>query len=131
MKHVWVRPLRMYDEEDKAAFVLAVDSSGKGFPNDVFTLPCTRIMVAEVENRIIMYQPQFLSMTLGSLVPVGSLTPMELASAQHQLTAAAFTRAHAEGLADVIAFSSDPNTRDFALRHGFTAWGDGLKLRIR
>lgn len=131
MKHVWVRPLRMYDEQDKAAFIVAADASGKEFPKDVFTLPSTRIMLAEEENRIIMYQPQFLSMTLGSLVPVGSLTQRELASAQHQLTAAAFTRAHTEGLADVIAFSNDPNTREFALRHGFVAWEDGLRLRLR
>ena len=131
MKHIWVRPLRMYDEADKAAFVLAADASGKEFPKDVFTLPSTRIMVAESENQVILYQPQFLSMTLGSLVPVGSLTQREFASAQHQLVAAAFTRAHTEGLADVIAFSNDPNTRVFALRHGFTAWGDGLRLGIR
>ena len=130
-KHIFVRPLRMYDEIDKASFVAAADASGKEFPKDVFTLPTTRIMVAEIENRIIMYQPQFLSMTLGSLVPVGSLSQREFASAQHQLAAAAFTRAHTEGLADVIAFSSDPNTRDFALRHGFTAWEDGLRMGIR
>lgn len=131
MEHIFVRPLRMYDEEDKAAFVLAADASGKEFPKDVFTLPTTRIMLAEVDNRVIMYQPQFLSMTLGSLVPVGSLTQRELASAQHQLVAAAFTRAHTEGLADVIAFSNDPSTRAFALKHGFTVWGDGLRLGIR
>ena|ERR1035437_526153 len=131
MRHIWVRPLRLYDEQDKAAFVAAADASGKEFPKDVFTLPSTRIMVAEVESRIILYQPQFLSMTLGSLVPVGSLTQREFASAQHQLVAAAFTRAHTEGLADVIAFSNDPNTREFALRHGFTACGDGLRLGIR
>jgi hypothetical protein len=121
----------LYDEGDKAAFVLAADASGKEFPKDVFTLPTTRIMVAEVENRVIMYQPQFLSMTLGSLVPVGSLTQRELASAQHQLVAAAFTRAHTEGLADVIAFSNNPSTRAFSLKHGFTVWGDGLRLGIR
>lgn len=121
----------MYDEADKAAFVAAADASGKEFPTDVFTLPSTRIMVAEAENRAILYMPQYLSMTLGSLVPVGSLTQRELASAQHQLTAAAFTRAHTEGLADVIAFSNDPNTREFALRHGFVAWEDGLRLRLR
>lgn len=131
MRHIWVRPLRMYDEADKAAFVAAADASGKEFPTDVFTLPSTRIMVAEAENRAILYMPQYLSMTLGSLVPVGSLTQRELASAQHQLTAAAFTRAHTEGLADVIAFSNDPNTREFALRHGFVAWEDGLRLRLR
>jgi hypothetical protein len=131
MNHIWCRPLRMYDEADKAAFVAAVDASGKEFPKDVFTLPSTRIMVAECENRVILYQPQFISMTLGSLIPVGSLSQRELASAQHQLVAAAFTRAHAEGLADVIAFSNDPATRDFALRHGFTADADGLKLRLR
>ena len=131
MKHVFVRPLRMYDEEDKAAFVLAADASGKEFPKDVFTLPSTRIMVAEVEKRVILYQPQFLSMTLGSLIPVGSLTQSEFASAQHQLASAAFTRAHAEGLADVIAFSNDRNTRSFAKRHGFVATKDGLIWGIR
>lgn len=131
MKHVFVRPLRMYDEADKAAFVQAADASGKEFPKDVFTLPSTRIMVAEVENRVLLYQPQYISMTLGSLIPVGSLSQREFASAQHQLTASAFTRAHTEGLADVIAFSNDPATREFALRHGFTAWGDGLRLRLR
>jgi hypothetical protein len=131
MGNIFVRPLRLYDDADKAAFVAAVEDSGKEFPKDLFTLPSTRIMVAEIENRIIMYQPQFLSMTLGSLVPVGSLTQREYASAQHQLVAVAFTRAHTEGLADVIAFSSSPATRAFALRHGFIAWGDGLRLGIR
>lgn len=131
MRHIFVRPLRMHDEADKSAFIVAADASGKDFPKNVFTLPSTRIMVAEVENRVLLYQPQYLSMTLGSLVPVGSLSQREFASAQHQLTAAAFTRAHAEGLADVIAFSNDPATREFALRHGFTAWEDGLRLGIR
>jgi hypothetical protein len=131
MRHVWVRPLRMYDEADKAAFVAAADASGKEFPKDVFTLPSTRIMIAEREGEILLYQAQYLSMTLGSLVPVGSLSQREFASAQHQLAAAAFTRAHTEGLADVIAFSNDPSTRAFALRHGFTARGDGLILGVR
>lgn len=131
MKHIWVRPLRLHDEADKAAFVAAVDSSGKEFPTDLFTLPSTRIMIAERAGQILLYQPQYLSMTLGSLVPVGSLSQSEFASAQHQLAAAAFTRAHTEGLADVIAFSNDPSTRKFALRHGFTAWEDGLRLGIR
>lgn len=131
MKHIYVRPLRMYDEADKAAFIAAADASGKEFPKDVFTLPSTRIMVAEEQGRILLFQPQFLSMTLGSLVPVGSLSQREFASAQHQLTAAAFTRAHTEGLADVIAFSTDPDTRAFALRHGYVAREDGLKLEIR
>src|ERR1017187_3122473 len=131
MRHIYVRPLRLYDEDDKNKFIAAVDSSGKEFPNNVFTLPSTRIMVAEVESRIILYQPQFLSMTLGSLVPVASLTQREFAAAQHQLVAAAFTRAHTEGLADVIAFSNNPSTRAFALKHGFTVWGDGLRLGIR
>lgn len=121
----------MYDEADKAAFIAAVDASGKEFPKDVFTLPSTRIMIAERAGKILLYQPQFLSMTLGSLVPVGSLTQREFASAQHQLTAAAFTRTHTEGLADVIAFSNDPNTRAFALRHGYIAREDGLRLEVR
>jgi len=131
MRPVFVRPLRMYDEADKAAFIVAADASGKEFPKDVFTLPSTQIMIAEREGQILLYQPQYLSMTLGSLVPVGSLSQKEFASAQHQLTAAAFTRAHTEGLADVIAFSNDPSTRAFALRHGFVAWGDGLRMGIR
>lgn len=131
MKNVFVRPLRMYDEADKAAFVLAADASCKEFPKDVFSLPSTKIMVAECQNRVLLYQPQYLSMTLGSLVPVGSLTQRELALAQYQLAAAAFTRAHAEGLADVIAFSVDPDTRAYALRHGFVARKDGLQLGVR
>jgi hypothetical protein len=131
MNHIWVRPLRMYDEVDKAAFVEAADTSGKEFPKNVFTLPSTRIMIAERAGKILLYQPQFLSMTLGSLVPVGSLSQREFASAQHQLTAAAFTRAHTEGLADVIAFSNDPDTRAFALRHGYIAQEDGLRLELR
>ena len=131
MKHVFVRPLRMYDEADKAAFIKAADDSGKEFPKDVFTLPSTRIMVAEVDNRVILYQPQYISMTLGSLVPVGSLTQGEYASAQYQLANAAFTRAHTEGLADIIAFSNDVRTRAFAKRHGFVETKDGLIWGIR
>lgn len=131
MNHCYIRPLRLYDEVDKAAFIEAVDASGKEFPKDVFTLPSTRIMVAEENGKILLYQPQYTSMTLGSLVPVGSLTQREFASAQYQLVGSAFTRAHAEGLADVIAFSNDPNTRAFALRHGFSAREDGLILRLR
>lgn len=131
MKPVFVRPLRMHDDADKAAFIAAADASGREFPKDVFTLPSTRIMIAEREGQILLYQPQYLSMTLGSLIPVGSLTQHEFASAQYQLSAAAFNRAHTEGLADVIAFSNDPNTRAFALRHGFVAWEDGLRMRLR
>jgi hypothetical protein len=131
MGNIFIRPLRLYDDADKVAFVAAVEDSGKEFPKDVFTLPSTRIMIAEREGQILLYQPQYLSMTLGSLVPVGSLTQKEFASALHQLAAAAFTRAHTEGLADVIAFSNDLNTRAFALRHGFTAQGDGLRLGLR
>lgn len=131
MKHIFVRPLRMYDEADKASFIAAADASGKEFPKDVFTLPSTRVMVAEMEGEIVMYQPQFLSMTLGSLIPFGLPTQPEMASAQHQLTSAAFTRAHAEGFADIIAFSNDNKTRAFAKRHGFIATKDGLRLEIR
>jgi hypothetical protein len=131
MTPIFVRLLRMHDEADKAAFIAAADASGKEFPKDVFTLPSTRIMIAERAGHILLYQPQFISMTLGSLVPVGSLSQREFASAQYQLSAAAFTRAHTEGLADVIAFSNDPSTRAFALRHGFVECTDGLRLGIR
>jgi len=131
MKHIYVRPLRLYDEQDKAAFVVAADASGKEFPKDVFTLPSTRIMVAEEEGRIVLYQPQFVSLNLGSLIPVIGATPSEMASAQHMLVAAAFTRAHSEGFADIFASSNNELTRRFALRHGFTETEDGLRLEIR
>lgn len=131
MKHCYVRPLRMYDEADKAAFIAAFDSSGKEFPHSFLTLPSTRIMVAESEGGIVMYQPQFISLNLGSIIPSGSPSGQCMASAQHQLTAAAFTRAHNEGLADIIAFSNDPSTRAFALRHRYIATPDALRLEIR
>lgn len=127
MKHIYIRPLRLHDELDKAAFIAAADASGKEFPKDVFTLPSTRIMVAERGDQIVMYQPQYVSLTLGSLIPVG----VPLAEAQHQLVAAAYTRAHAEGFADVLAFSSSELTRGFALRHGFIACQDGLRMELR
>lgn len=120
----------MWDEADKAAFIAAADASGKEFPKDVFKLASTGIMVAEAEGQIVMYQPHFVSLQLGSIIPLIG-TPSEMASAQHQLTAAAFTRAHTEGLADIIAFSNDKHTRGFAKRHGFTASKDGLRLEIR
>lgn len=131
MRHIYCRPLRLYDEADKAAFIVAADASGKEFPKDVFTLPSTRIMVAEAEGQIVLYQPQYLSLTLGSLIPSMQASRSEMASAQHQLTATAFTRAHAEGLADVLAFSNSPETRQFALRHGFNICEDGLRMAIR
>jgi hypothetical protein len=130
MRHIYVRPLRMFDEGDKAAFIAAADASGKEFPKDVFSLPSTRIMVAEAAGEIVMYQPQFVSLNLGSLIPTIA-TPNEMASAQHQLFAAAFTRAHFEGLANILAFSNDKNTRAFAKRHGFKASKDGLVMGVR
>lgn len=130
MNHIYVRPLRLYDEADKAAFIAAADACGKEFPKDVFTLPSTRIMVAEREGKVVMYQPHFASLNLGSIIPVIG-TPSELASAQHQLTAAAFSRAHAEGFADIVAFSSNRETRSFAKRHGYKATKDGLILEVR
>lgn len=131
MRHIYVRPLRMFDQADKAAFIAAADASGKEFPKDVFKLASTGIMVAEAEGQIVMYQPHFMSLNLGSLIPFGIPTGPEMASAQHQLTAAAFTRAHSEGFADIIAFSNDKNTRAFAKRHGFAPTKDGLRLEIR
>ena len=131
MKHIYIRQLRMYDEADKAKFVVAADASGKEFPKDVFTLPSTRIMVAEKAGEILMYQPHFVSLNLGSLIPMAGISARYFASAQHQLTAAAFTRAHAEGLADIIALSNDPNTRDFAKRHGYVPCEVALRLEVR
>ncbi len=131
MIKIYVRPLRLYDELDKAAFVEAADASGKEFPQDVFTLPSTRIMVAEKGKEIVMYMPQFLSLTLGSLIPRGLQADHDLAEAQHHLVAAAFTRAHTEGFADILALSSNELTRRFALRHGFTATPDVLRMEIR
>lgn len=131
MRHIYVRPLRMYDEADKAAFVAAVDASGKEFPKDVFTLPSTRIMVAEQGSVSVMYQPQFLSMTMGSIIPVGTITDRAMAEAQHQLLAAAYTRAHSEGFADVFASSNDDRTRTFCVRHGAVPWPDAIRLEIR
>jgi hypothetical protein len=121
----------MYDEEDKAAFVVAADSSGKEFPKDVFTLPSTRVMVAERGNEIVMYQPQFVSMTMGSIIPVGNPSDRSMAEAQHQLLAASFLRAHTEGFADIFASSNDDRTRKFCTRHGAVPWPDGLRLEIR
>ena len=131
MRHIFIRPLRMYDETDKAAFVVAADASGKEFPKDVFTLPSTRIMVAEKGTEIVMYMPQFLSMTMGSLIPNGKRTDREMAEAQHQLLACAYTRAHSEGFADIFASSNDICTRKFCIRHGATPWADALRLEIR
>jgi hypothetical protein len=121
----------MYDEADKAAFVVAADSSGKDFPKDVFTLPSTRVMVAERGSEVLMYMPQFLSMTMGSLIPKRQLTDREMAEAQHQLLACAYTRAHSEGFADIFASSNDIRTRKFCIRHGATPWADALRLEIR
>lgn len=121
----------MYDEDDKAAFIVAADASGKEFPTDVFTLPTTRIMVAERGNEIVMYQPQFVSLNFGSLIPNGKQPDTLMASAQHQLLASAYTRAHTEGLADIIAFSNNAQTRKLALRHGFVQSLDGLILGVR
>lgn len=120
----------MYDEVDKAAFIAAADKCGKEFPKDVFTLPSTRIMVAEKEGEIIMYQPQFISLVLGSLVPISNKDSL-LASAQHMLYGAAFTRAHNEGLADIQAFSNNEDTRKFAMRHNFKPIADCLRMDIR
>ena len=131
MKHIFIRPLRMYDEDDKRAFVVAADACGKEFPANLFTLPSTRIMVAETGGEIVMYQPQFVSLNLGSLIPAGAPSSAQMAEAQHQLVSAAYLRAHADGLADIIAFSNNPATRQFALRHGFTATSDALRMEIR
>jgi hypothetical protein len=134
MNHCFVRPLRLYDEADKAAFIDATDRCGKDFPKDVFSLPSTRIMVAStIQNgreAITMYQPQFISLNLGSLIPVGLPSASKMATAQHQLFAAAYTRAHLEGLADLVAFSNDEATRSFSMRHGLVAV-DGLRRDIR
>jgi len=129
--HIYVRPLRLYDEEDKAAFVSAADASGKEFPRFVFTLPTTRIMVAEMGSEIVMYQPQFVSLNFGSLIPNGKQPDTLMASAQHQLLAAAYTRAHSEGLADIFTLSNNAQTRKLALRHGFIERLDAMRLEIR
>lgn len=131
MNHVYVRPLRIYDEQDKYSFIRSADACGKEFPKDVFTLPSTRIMVAEKGGEILMYQPHFVSLNLGSLIPVGSITAGEFASAQHMLTGAAFTRAHSEGFADIIAMSNDPSTQKFAKRHGYVSRPETLYLEVR
>lgn len=128
MRNIYVRPL---GEADKAAFIVAADASDKEFPKDVFTLPSTQIMVAESAGNIVMFQPHFVSLTLGSLIPLGNPSDTTMAEAQRQLVAAAYTRAHAEGFADVFASSSDERTRKFATGHGFTPWADGLRLEIR
>lgn len=134
MNHIYVRPLRMNDEADVAAFVAAVENCGLSFPSNVFSLPSTRVMVAERRQEhgmeIVGYQPHYIPLVLGSFIAI-SESDTELASAQHMLTAAAYTRAHQEGLAEILAPSNTEATQSYALRHGFTEAHKCLRMDVR
>ena len=128
--HIYVRPLAMKDWD---SFIASTEHSGKYFPSNVFTLPSTRVMVAEKREEgrleVIAYQPAYISLVLGSIVNV-SASDVELASAMHQFTAAAYTRANAEGLADILAFTTN-KTEEFAKRHNFHPTHSALRMEVR
>lgn len=132
MNPIYVRPLRG-DDADRAAFVAAVENSGRSFPKNVFTLPSTRVMVAEkLEEHgpeIVLYQPFYVSLVMGSYVGLG--TDNEIASALHQMTAHAYTRANGEGLAEILAFTHTGATEGFAKRHRFVEAHQAYRLDVR
>lgn len=135
MGHIYVRPLRLNDEEDRNAFVAAAESCVNGFPKELFALPSTVVMVAEKSDeygkRVVMYQPFYASLVLGSLVPVGGSSDSEMASAMHQMTAAAYTKAHEIGAAEVVMFSDTPATANFAQRHEYKQKHPAFSLEVR
>lgn len=132
--HVYIRPLNPLDEAEKTAFVVATEASGLFFPKDAFTLATTRVMVAEVREphgiEIVAYQPSYIPVVLGSLVAV-SKVGTELASAQRMFTAAAYTRCHDQGLAEILMFSSTSETQAFAARHGYEKAHDAYRMEVR
>lgn len=133
MTPIYVRPLRIHDPADTAAFAALADGGNRFYPKDVFTMPTTEVMVAEKmvdgKPKPILYQPFYVSLVMGSFVGMG--TPGELAQAQKMLTAAAYTRAHAQSLADIMVLSVNEETLDFAVRHGFERAHTALRMEIR
>jgi hypothetical protein len=133
MNPIYVRPLRTNDPADAAAFAALADGGNRFYPRNVFTLPTTDVMVAEkiVDGKPepILYQPFYVSLVMGSFVGMGS--PGELAQAQKMLTAAAYTRAHAQSMADIMVLSVNDETLHFGARHGFERAHTALRMDIR
>jgi hypothetical protein len=133
--HVYVRPLDPLNQADLAAFVAATEHAGRTYPSGVFTLPSTGVMVAEKREshgiEIIAYQPHYLSLVMGSITIPGKPSELELASAQHQFTASAYTRAHTDRLADILMFTNTPDTAAFASRHDFGLTHTAYRMEVR
>lgn len=133
--HIYIRPLNINDQSEVGEFVRWVEDSGRFFPKNALTLPSTRIMVAEKvtpdSKEILLYQPHYVSLSLGSYVSRGEISESETASALHQMTAAAFTRCHQEGLADILMLSEHPDTIAFALRHSYQEAHKAFRLEPR
>ena len=111
---------------------MAMEDSGNIFPRSAFALPTTQIMFAQADDGILLTQPFYLSLVLGSLAWSGKPTEMEKAACQKAMVQAAFTIAHQNRLYDIRADTHTPETRAFALRHGFTIGNHAaLKMSVR
>lgn len=119
MNHIYVRPLRVHDESDMAACRRAFEQSGAYIPEESFSWPSTRVLVAEKSGAPVLYQPVRSVYLLGSLGKVSGITDLELASAQHQITAAVFYESQKAGNGELIFMGGNTQTESFALRHQF------------
>ena len=133
--HIYIRPLRPNDA-DIAAFRAAMEAHPDRFyPRDVFSLPTTRVMVAERHEphgfETIGYQGWYQPLVLGSWIPNDGASQTEIASALHQLTAAAYTRCNELGLESILIHSNTPETIAFAKRHNYKKTHDTLRLEVR
>lgn len=117
--HIYVRQLNPQSAEDIKLAQNAMVDSGNDFPRDAFSLPSTQIMIAEKSGAPILVQPFYRSLVMGSLAIAGEQLASDIASAMHQMMAAAYTETHRMGLLDILAFSNTPQTVRYALRHEF------------
>lgn len=132
MEPVMVRTIRPGEIEQAS---LMLDASGRFFPHDVFTLPLTRLLVAERREggylRPILLQPLYPSLSLGSFVPYPDATAGEIASALSATTREAYSRANEWGMAELLVSTEHDRTTAFALRHGFAKAHTTYRMEVR
>lgn len=119
MKHIYIRPLRGNDEDEVRACVQAFTDANAYLPKGSLAWPSTRMMVAEKDGKPLLYQPIFDTLVLGSLGPVAGISATDFASAQHQITAAAFWEASRSGIGRIYCGGGNLDTEAFCQRHDY------------
>lgn len=119
-KHILTRMFNKFSDSETKKAQESFDSvkSISCLDPDVFSYPCTQILVAE-SDKPIMFLPVQTCFVLEALGPTVEATDMEIASALKQLTATIHWEAGKAGMGEALFFCKHEMTQKFAESHGW------------